>query len=80
MNIDTNTVVSMTEAVQNFSGVAKLVDQYGSAVILKNDTPRYLIMEFQEADSLQIVSDQEITEISQKLIERNAEVYKELAK
>lgn len=39
MNINTNTMVSMTEANQNFSKVARLVDQYGSAVVLKNNTP-----------------------------------------
>jgi len=44
MKIDTNTIVSMTEANQNFSKVARLVDQFGSAVILKNNTPRYLVV------------------------------------
>lgn len=39
MNINTNTMVSMTEANQNFSKVARLVDQYGSAVVLKNNPP-----------------------------------------
>ena len=53
MKIDTNTIVSMTDANQNFSKVARLVDQFGSAVILKNNTPRYLVVEFQEADALQ---------------------------
>ena len=50
MNIDTKTMVSISEANQNFSKVAKLVDQYGSAVILKNNSPRYLILEFNQAD------------------------------
>lgn len=49
MNIDTNALVSISEASQNFSKVAKLVDKYGSAIILKNDTPRYLIVEFEQA-------------------------------
>ena len=77
MKIDTNTIVSMTEANQNFS---KVVDQYGSAVILKNNTPRYLVIEFQEADSLQEADTDEVTEISKHLLARNAEIYKELAK
>ncbi len=80
MKIDTNTIVSMTEANQNFSKVARLVDQYGSAVILKNNTPRYLVIEFQEADSLQEADTDEVTEISKHLLARNAEIYKELAK
>ena len=40
MMINTNTLVSITEANQNFSRVARLVDERGSAVILKNNVPR----------------------------------------
>ena len=43
MNVNTKTMVSISEANQNFSKVARLVDQDGSAVILKNNSPRYLI-------------------------------------
>lgn len=80
MKIDTDTMISISEANQNFSRVARLVDQYGSAVILKNNAPRYLIVEFQEADSLQTAADDDVLSISKKLMERNATVYEELAK
>ena len=59
MNIDTNTLVPISVANQNFSKVARLVDQYGSAVIMKNNTPRYIIYEFNQADSVQSASDDE---------------------
>ena len=80
MNIDTNTMVSMSEANQNFSKVAKLVDKYGSAVILKNNVPRYLIVEFQEADALQTASDEDVEKKKKKLMKRNEKIYQELAK
>ncbi len=80
MNINTNTMVSMTEANQNFSKVARLVDQYGSAVVLKNNTPRYLIIDFAQADELQAATDDEVLAVSKKLMERNKAVYEELAK
>lgn len=80
MNIDTNTMVSISEANQNFSKVARLVDQYGSAVILKNNTPRYLIMEFEQAEEMKMLSDEEVMSISKKVMKRNRDVYKELAK
>lgn len=80
MNIDTNTMISISEANQNFSKVAKLVDQYGSAVILKNNTPRYLIVEFEQADKIQTVSDDDLLAVSKKIMERNHTVYEELAK
>lgn len=80
MNINTNTMVSMTEANQNFSKVARLVDQYGSAVVLKNNSPRYLIIDFAQADELQTVADEDVLSVSKKIMERNRAVYEELAK
>ena len=62
------------------SKVARLVDQYGSAVILKNNSPRYLILEFNQADEQLSAQTDDVLAISEKLITRNKAVYEELAK
>ena len=80
MNIDTNTIVPISVANQNFSKVARLVDQYGSAVIIKNNTPRYIIYEFSQADTKQAADDEDVIASSMKLMQHNAHVYEELAK
>lgn len=80
MNIDSKTMVSISEANQNFSKVARLVDQYGSAVILKNNAPRYVIIEFNQADELQSIPDDDVQIASSKILKRNRAVYEELAK
>ncbi len=80
MNIDSNTIVSISEANQNFSRVARLVDKYGSAVILKNNAPRYIIMEFNQADEMLTASDEAVSEASEKLMHKNKAIYEELAK
>ena len=80
MNVNTKTMVSISEANQNFSKVARLVDQYGSAVILKNNSPRYLILEFNQADEQLSAQTDNVLAISEKLITRNKAVYEELAK
>ena len=80
MNVNTKTMVSISEANQNFSKVARLVDQYGSAVILKNNSPRYLILEFNQADEQLSAHTDDVLAISEKLITRNKAVYEELAK
>ena len=36
MTVDTNTMISITEANQNFSKVARVFDEYGAAVRLNN--------------------------------------------
>lgn len=51
MIVDTKNLISITEANQNFSRVARLVDEHGSAVILKNNVPRYLITDLQRAEA-----------------------------
>lgn len=80
MNIDTNTIVPISVANQNFSKVARLVDQYGSAVIMKNNAPRYIIYEFNQADTMQAAADEDVLTSSAKLLCRNEHVYEELAK
>ena len=80
MTINTNTLVSITEAKQNFSKVARLVDEHGTAVILKNNVPRYLVIDFSKAEDDTITSDEDILSISKRLIEQNREAYEILAK
>ena len=48
MQVNLKNLVSMTEANQNFSKVARLVDENGAAVILKNNVPKYVIIEYNE--------------------------------
>ena len=80
MMVNTNNLVSLTEANQNFSKVARLVDERGSAVILKNNTPRYLIIEFSQAEQLQAAEDEDVMNISARLLKQNREAYEVLAK
>ena len=80
MMINSNSLVSITEANQNFSKVARLVDEQGSAVILKNNVPRYLIVEFSQAEQMQAVEDEDIMQVSARLIQQNRAAYEELAK
>ena len=80
MLIDTKNIISMTEANQNFSKVARLVDDNGSAIILKNNKPRYLIIDFDISDSMQTASKESVSEISKRLIKKNRKAYEELAK
>ena len=80
MIVDTNTMVSITEANQNFSKVARLVDELGSVVILKNNEPRNLVIDFSKADENAVAKDEDVLEISKRLLEQNKEAYEVLAK
>ena len=80
MTIDTNTMISITEANQNFSKVTRLVDEMGSAVILKNNVPRYLVIDFSKADENATATDEDVLAISKRLMAQNREAYEVLAK
>ena len=80
MNINTKNLVSITEANQNFSKVARLVDENGSVIILKNNVPRYLVMEFSVAEQEQLATDEDVMASSKRLIEKNRQAYEVLAK
>ena len=80
MKVNTNALVSITEANQNFSKVARLVDENGSAVILKNNVPRYVLIEFSQFEKEQQASDDEILRISDHLMAKNQQAYEVLAK
>lgn len=80
MVINTDNLVSITEANQNFSRVARMVDENGAAVILKNNVPRYVLMELSQVEDEQQAKDEDILEISKRLIAKNKQAYEVLAK
>ncbi len=80
MVINTDNLVSITEANQNFSRVARMVDENGAAVILKNNVPRYVLMEFSQVEDEQQAKGEDILEISKRLIAKNKQAYEVLAK
>ena len=80
MTVDTNLLIPMTDANQNFSKVARVVDKSGMAVILKNNKPRYLILDFDEYDEIQAARQRLIDNAADSIIEENLEAFTELAK
>ena len=80
MMVNTNNLVSLTEANRNFSRVARLVDERGFVVILKNNAPRYLVIDFSKVEAVQEADDEDIMTISSRLVEKNREAYEVLAK
>ena len=81
MKIDTDTVVSMTDANQNFSKVVRVVDTYGRAVIFKNNVPRYIVIDFPAVERVTITAETEdVLSAASKFTDMYDEAFKELAK
>jgi len=82
MKVDTKNLVSMTEANQNFSKVARLVEENGTVVILKNNAPRYILTDYSLINDQAYVDAEveEVEEIAKILMVKHARAYEELAK
>ncbi|AJA48640.1 prevent-host-death protein [Clostridium pasteurianum DSM 525 = ATCC 6013] len=79
MLVNTKKIISMSEANQNFSKVAKMVDEDKSVVIMKNNKPKYILLDFEEF-SKETSSEEQLDTIADRILEENMEAFKELAK
>ncbi len=78
MMIDTSQIVSMTEANQNFSKISKKVDTYGKAIIMKNNKPKYIILDVKEY--LDLTDDEKTLIVARRILNKHIKAFKELAK
>lgn len=80
MKVNINNLVSISEANQNFSKVARMVDENGAAVILKNNVPRYVLIEYSQLERVETMDDEEVETLARKLIAKHREAFETLAK
>ncbi len=80
MNIDSNTIVSVTEANQNFSRVARIADKHGQAVLFKNNRPRYLLIDIENSPIIEMTDDEKIDFVAERILKKYREAFLELAK
>ena len=80
MNINTNNLVSITEANQNFSRVARMVDEIGAAVILKNNSPKYVLMEFSQFQKEEYAETEDVETVGRRIMVKHHRAFEELAK
>ena len=60
MMIDTNTILSVSEANQNFSRATRIADAKGKAVIFKNNRPKYLLIDMDNEDYIDLTDDEKL--------------------
>lgn len=80
MTIDTNTIVSVTEANQNFSRVTRIADKSGQAVIFKNNRPRYLLIDLEASPIIDMTDDEKIDFVAARILKKYKPAFLELAK
>ena len=85
MKVELDNLVSMKEANQNFSKVARMVDKDGAVVILKNNIPKYILVDYNltkevEKKPVNFAEDNELEMVSSKILKKYKKTFKELAK
>ena len=80
MTIDTNTIVSVSEANQNFSRDTRIADANGQAVIFKNNRPKYLLVDMENTPYFDMTDDEKIDVIAMRILKKYRPAFEELAK
>ena len=80
MMINTNAIVSASEANQNFSRVARIADAQGQAVIFKNNRPKYLLVDIEATPYFDMTDDEKIDFAAARILKKHIEAFRELAK
>lgn len=80
MRIDTNAIVSVTEANQNFSRVTRIAEKTGQAVIFKNNRPKYMLIDLENSPILDMTDDEKIDVVAARILKRFKPAFEELAK
>lgn len=80
MLINTNQVLSITEANQNFSRATRIADKEGSVVIFKNNRPRYMLVNLVDNPTLTLSDDEKIDVVAGRILEKHRKAFEELAK
>jgi len=80
MNINTETITTMTEANQNFSKVARVAESNGQAVIFKNNKPKFLLIDIDSNLYFDITDDEKIDVAAKRIMNRFKPAFEELAK
>ncbi len=80
MTIDSKTIVSVSEANQNFSRVTRIADQNGQAVIFKNNRPKYLLLDIESSPLIDMTDEEKIDLVAARILKKYRPAFLELAK
>ena len=80
MNIDKNSIVTATEANQNFSRVARLAEKQGRVVVFKNNRPKLLIIDLDTEPQIEMSEGEKLELIAKRLLREHRAAFEELAK
>ena len=80
MKIETSQIVSISEANQNFSRVARMTEKEGEVFIFKNNKPKYMLVSWEDSQALALTDDEKIDVVAKRILNKHRKAFEELAK
>ena len=80
MIINSENIISITEANQNFSRATKIADRNGEAVIFKNNKPKYVLYNIEASPQIEMSDEEKIEFVGRRILKEHLDAFKELAK
>ena len=80
MTIDTNAIVTATEANQNFSKVSRMAEQKGHVVVFKNNRPKLLVIDLDTEPQIDMTEDEKLDFVAARILREHRAAFEELAR
>lgn len=80
MKIELEEMVSITEANQNFSKVARKASKQEEVIILKNNKPKYVLIDIENTNYIKLTELEKLKIIAERILDKHKKAFEELAK
>ena len=80
MTINTNSIISVSEANQNFSRATRIAEKNGQVVIFKNNKPKYILLDIESNPIIEMTDDEKIDFVAARILKKYKKAFEELAK
>lgn len=80
MDINSKKIVSISEANQNFSKVARQAEKEGEVYIFKNNKPKYKLIDLENDTTIVMNEEEKINFVAMRVLKKYRVAFEELAK
>ncbi len=80
MKFNSNQIVSISEANQNFSKIARMVEKSGELYIFKNNRPKYKLVDLEQDTTIEMTEEEKINFVAARILKKYRSAFEELAK
>ena len=80
MKINTNSIITATEAARNFSRTTAMAEKKGHVIIFKNNRPKYLITDLDTEPQIEMTDDEKLEFVAKRILKKHIAAFRELAK